>query len=131
MNTTAQNAASRSVRNPVWFGQPPEEAPSLRFEVIHARLIRICPNPPRLKKIEILKLIYAISLRVLCNFCYACVGDRLAQRILVHKFNLFPDRRRWQIEKWVAQFRRQNLFPNASESELQDRAKELVMSYMI
>jgi hypothetical protein len=33
------------------------------------------------------------------QLCYDMRWDRLWQRILVHKFNLFPDRRRWQIEK--------------------------------
>jgi hypothetical protein len=108
-----------------------EPALPLHFEVVQLRPIRTSPDQPTLKRIRIPNLVYAIFLRVLYNLCYDMRWDRLSRKILVHKFNLFPDRRRWQIEKWVAQFRRQNLFPNASESELQDHAKELVMAYLI
>jgi hypothetical protein len=99
-----------------------------QFEVVQ---LQFTPNLPRLKRIRIPKLVYAIFLRVLYNFCYDRHWDTLSHRILVHKFNLFPELRRWQIERWVARFRRQNLFPNTSESELRDRARQLVMGHLI
>jgi hypothetical protein len=128
---TVQSAASQSSRNPGSYGQPLTEAPPLQFEVIQLQSPRVFPDPPRLEKTQIPKLIYSIFLRVLYNFCYDMNWDRLSHRILVHKFNLFPGHRRCQIENWVEQFRRQNLFPDASESELQERAKQLIMGYLI
>ena len=77
------------------------------------------------------KLVYAIILRVAYNLCYDMRWDRLCHKILVHKFNLYPDRRRRQIDNWVAQFRRRNLFGDAPESELRDRARELAMANLI
>jgi hypothetical protein len=107
------------------------ETPPLQFEVVPLPNVGFRPNQSALRTIHILKIAYAILLRVLYNLCYDLRSDRLSQTILVHKFNLFPDRRQGQIEKWVDQLRRQNLFPNASVAELHEMAKDLVMSYLI
>jgi hypothetical protein len=96
---TVQNVASHSARNPGSY------CPPLQFEVVQLPSIQIYPNQPKLKKIQIPELLYAIFLRVLYNFCYDRRWDRWSHRILV--------------------------FPNASESELQHRAKQLVMGYLI
>src|SRR5450755_636796 len=99
------------------------EAPLLGFEIVQAR--------PELKRTHIPKLIYAMVLLLLRSFCHDHNWNRLADKISAQKFNLFPELRRWQINKWVAQFRRQNLFPNATESELQAWAKDLVMGFLL
>ena len=83
-------------------------------------------NPPALPKV-----ICAVFLQALYNVCYDLRWDRLSALILTSKFNLFPEHRRWQIDRWVGQFRRQNLFPTASESDLQARATEFVMTCLI
>jgi len=130
LTVASQTALSRSAPYPGSRSQP-AVVEALEFEVVRLRPAQISLNPPRLRRIEIPKLAYAIFLRVIHNFCYDMRWDRMAQTILVHKFNLFPEQRRWHIERWVAQFRGQNLFPNASESELQALAKGLVMTYLI
>jgi len=72
-----QNAGSRSVRQSGSYGPATGEAQPVQFEVVHPQPIRIC-NPPRLKKIEIPKLAYAIVMRVLCNVCYDMRWDLVA-----------------------------------------------------
>ncbi|MGO4885900.1 MAG: hypothetical protein ACLP59_34520 [Bryobacteraceae bacterium] len=106
-------------------------APPLEFEVVQPVTVRQIPPKPKLKKTQIPKFIYAVVLLVLRTFCYDLGWDRFAIKISEHKFGLFPELRRWQVDKWAAQFQRQNLFPHASESELRERAKELVLGYLI
>jgi hypothetical protein len=103
----------------------------VRFEMVQIQWTFTRQDQPSLRKAEIPKVLYAILLRALYNCCYDFHWDRLSDRILAYKFNLFPERRRWQIDKWVAQFRRQDLFPNASEAELREWAADLVMAYLI
>ena len=74
---------------------------------------------------------YAVFLMVLRCVCYDFGWNLLARKISAHKFKLFPELRRWQINKWVGQFQRQNLFPNATESQLKAWAEELVRHFMI
>jgi len=93
--------------------------------------IQLIQSRPKLKYAHIPKLVYAIALMVLRTFCLDMRWNGFAQKISEHKFLLFPGLRRWQIDKWVGTFQRQRLFPNATESELRDRAKELVSGFMI
>ena len=101
---------------------------ALDFEVVRPPSILSLPKRP---KLQVPKLAYAIVLMLLRTVCYDLGCNRLAERISLHKFYLFPALRRWQLEKWVAQFRRQKLFPKATESELRELARDLIMSFMI
>ena len=102
--------------------------PLLQLEVVRPQAVCRIPPRPRLK---IPILAYAIALTVMRTACYDMHWNRLAQRISEYKFHLFPELRRWQINKWVAQFQRQDLFPNATEPQLREWAKELVTGSMI
>jgi hypothetical protein len=106
-------------------------APALQLEVVQPRAISLIPPRPKLKKAQIPKLVYAIALMVMRTACYDMRWNQLAHKLSEHKFRLFPELRRWQIHKWVAQFRRQNLFPNATESELRTLARDFVAGFMI
>jgi hypothetical protein len=98
---------------------------------VQPRSVLRVPPRPKLKTTQIPTLIYAIALTVLRTLCLDLGWNRLANGISAYKFGLFPELRRWQINKWVAQFRRQNLFPNANESELREWAKDLVLGFLI
>jgi|ERR1039457_928492 hypothetical protein len=106
-------------------------APALQLKVVQPSSISLIPPRPKLRKTQIPKLVYAIALMVMRTACYDMRWNQLAYKISEHKFHLFPELRRWQIHKWVAQFQRQNLFPNATESELQALARDFVTGFMI
>ena len=107
------------------------KAPLLEFEVIQTSSIDLAPPKPRLTRAQVPKLMYAFGLMVLRGICYDLRWDRLARKISAHKFKLFPALRHWQVDKWVVQLRRQKLFPNASESELRELARDVVANFMI
>ena len=103
----------------------------LDFRVIQQSYAGFEPAKPKLKAKQFFKIIYAIALLMARSMCNDLGWERAARVVSVHKFHLFPELRRWQVDKWVRQFKRQRLFPKASESEFEHLAKELVMGFMI